>query len=105
MKFDSDRAYDALIRSGDDWADKDAAASILEETKKSVLAKLVNALAGSMAARKSLALADPVYTQHLELMVEARREAIKSKVRYDSAKTLADMRRPRGSLPTRYRLQ
>lgn len=94
MKLDSDRAYDALIKSGDDWADKDAAASLLEETKKSVLAKLKNeADAKTDAARESLALCHADYKAHLDAMTEARRAAIKARVRYDAAKTLAEMRR------------
>jgi hypothetical protein len=94
MKFDSDRAYDALIKTGEDWADKDAAASILEETKKSVLARLKNQSgAKSDAAREAEALCHADYLQHLEVMVEARKAAIKARVRYDSAKTLAEMRR------------
>lgn len=94
MKLDSDRAYDALIKSGDDWADKDAAATLLEETKKSVLAKLKMEAAGkSDAASETIALCHPDYQAHLESMVEARRQAVRARVRYDSAKTLAELRR------------
>lgn len=94
MKFDPDRTYDALIRAGDDWADKEAAASILEETKKSVLAKLKNASGSkSDAAAETVALAHDDYLAHLEIMVEARKAATKARVRYDSAKVLAEMRR------------
>ena len=94
MKLDSDRAYDALIKSGEEWADKDAAASILEETKKSVLARLKNEAKGkSDAASETLALASPEYEEHVTQMVEARRQANKARVRYDSAKVLAEMRR------------
>ena len=94
MKFDSDRAYDALIKSGEDWADKDAAASLLEETKKSMLAKVKNDVPEkSDAAKETIALCHPDYLDHLGLMVEARKAANKAKVRYDSAKTLAEMRR------------
>lgn len=93
-KLDSDRAYDALVKSGEDWADKDAAASLLEETKKTVLAKLKNeAGLKSDAANETVALATDDYRAHLEYMVEARRVANKARVRYDSAKTLAEMRR------------
>lgn len=94
MKLDSDRVYDALVRSGEEWADKDAAASLLEENKNSVLARLKNlSVSKSDAARKDDALCHSDFLEHLELMIEARKVAIKAKVRYDSAKTLAEMRR------------
>lgn len=94
VKLNSDKAYEALIESGDDWADKDAAASLLEETKKSVLARLKNESGEkSDAAKETIALCHEDYMEHLGLMVEARRAANKAKVRYDSAKTLAEMRR------------
>lgn len=94
MKLDSDRAYDALIKSGEDWADKDAAAALLEETKKTLLAKLKNEVeAKSDASKETSALCHPDYAEHLRLMVEARRVANKARVKYDAAKTLAEMRR------------
>ncbi len=93
-KLDSDKAYDALVRSGEDWADKDAAASLLEESRKSVLAKLKNESGEkSDAAKETLALCHSDYREHLGLMIEARREANRARVRYDSAKVLAEMRR------------
>lgn len=94
MKLDSDRVYDALIKSGDDWVERDYAANLLEETKKSVLAKLKNEAKGtSDAARETLALAHPDYLEHIGVMCAARRDANKAKVRYDSAKTLSELRR------------
>ena len=94
QRLNSDRAYESLIQSGEDWADKEAAAAILEETKKSVLARLKNAVGEkSDAAREAQALCHPDYLAHLEVMVEARRAATKARVRYDSAKILAEMRR------------
>lgn len=93
-KLDSDRAYDALVKYGNDWADKNAAADLLEETRKSVLAKFKNASSEkSDAARESVALCHPEYLEHIRLTNEARKEANKARVRYDSAKTLAEMRR------------
>lgn len=92
--LDSDRAYEALVRSGEEWADKDAAANLLEETKKSVLAKLkTEASEKSDAGREMVALAHRDYQAHLEIMVAARRDANKARVRYDSARVLAEMRR------------
>lgn len=96
--FDPDRAYDALVKAGESWADAEAAASLLEETRKSLLAKLMNEAAHSSVAGKEMqALADPSYKEFIEGMVAARRTANKAKVRYDSAKVLAEMRRSQES--------
>lgn len=92
--LNSNKSYLELVKSGEDWADKDAAATLLEETKKSVLAKLKNESGEKTdAAKETVALCHPDYHQHLEIMVEARRQANRAKVKYDSAKTLAEMRR------------
>lgn len=94
-RLDSDRAYEALVRAGDDWADKDAAANLLEEAKKSVLAevKLSSADLKSEAAKESVALASDTYRKHVASMIEARKQANRARVRYDAAKVLAEMRR------------
>lgn len=92
--MDPERIYDQLVKAGEDWADLDAAATLLEETKKSVLAKLMNeAAASSIAGKEMYALADPEYRKHVEGMVTARKQAVRAKVRYDSARVLAELRR------------
>lgn len=91
--FSPELAYDQLIRAGEDWADKQAAADLLEETRKSVLAKLINEAEGSVNAREYKALADPEYKDFVAGMVTARKAANKARVRYDSAKVLAELRR------------
>lgn len=94
MSLNPDKTYDALIRAGEEWADADAAASLLEETRKSILAKLMaENQAASIGAKEMYALADPEYRKHVEGMVSARKAANKARVRYDSAKVLAEMRR------------
>jgi hypothetical protein len=85
--------YDAIVKAGEEWSDLDAAATLLEETKKSVMAKLINEAEGSVNAREYKALADPIYRKHVEGMVTARKQANKARVRYDSAKILAELRR------------
>lgn len=93
-KLNSDLAWERLVQAGEDWADKDAAATLLEETKKSVLAEIkAKAGAKSDAAAETIALCDKGYKEHIKSMVEARRVANRAKVRYDSAKTLAELRR------------
>ena len=94
MSFDADKAYDSIVRAGEDWADKQAAADLLEETRKSVLAKLMLAADGTtQGQREMLALADDEYTNFVTGMVSARKAANKARVRYDSAKVLAELRR------------
>ena len=96
--FDPDRIYRQLAETGEEWADKQAAAELLEETRKTVLAELMNKEQGlSMSARESNALADPVYKLHVTNMVTARKEANRARVRYDSMKVLAEMRRTQES--------
>lgn len=94
MKFDPDKTYASLVKAGEDWADANAAADLLEETKKSVLARLMLKSGGKTNAEKEmLGQADPEYTEFIGGMVEARRTSNKLRVRYDSAKTLAELRR------------
>lgn len=95
--FDPDRIYKQLTECGEEWVDKNAAAELLEETRKTVLAELAAVEHGSMAAKESAALANPAYKLHLTNMVAARKEANRARVRYDSMKVLAEMRRTQES--------
>lgn len=96
--FDPEAIYRRLESAGDDWVDKNAAAEILEETKKTVLAQLMGSeLAGTNAERERKALGDPAYRLHLTNMVTARKEANRARVRYDSVRVLAEMRRTQES--------
>jgi hypothetical protein len=96
-EFDPEATYRKLLQAGEEWADKEAGAAVLEETKKTVLAELKNGFSGSDAERERNALAEPVYKHHITTMVAARKEANRAKVRYDSAKVLAEMRRTQES--------
>ena len=97
--LDADKIYSELIAAGDDWADKDAAAGILEETKRSILAQLTIDRDDSVSRleREQLALAGPVYRGHIIAMCEARKIANKAKVRYQAIQTLAELRRSQES--------
>ena len=93
-----DVIYESIISAGESWADAEAAAAMLEETRKSVLAKCMNESdATSIAAKEMYALADPEYRKFVEGMVQARKAANKARVRYDSAKVLAELRRSQES--------
>lgn len=92
--IDADALARAIAKAGEAWADAEAAAQLLEETKKSVLAKAMNeAPAASIAAKEMLGLASEEYTDFVTGMVKARAAANKARVRYDSAKILAELRR------------
>lgn len=93
MTFDPDRIYHQLAEAGEEWADKEAAAELLEENKKTVLAEIMAGFQGSTAERERNALADAAFKLHLKTMVAARREANRARVRYDSMRVLAEMRR------------
>lgn len=89
--------YERLVTAGDDYADKNAAAEILEETKKVELARLMNGLEGSQAAKEAEALCNPLYCSFLGRMIEARKEANKAKVKYESAKMFAELLRTKAA--------
>ena len=92
--LDPDKVYNSLVRAGEEWADKDSAASLLEETRKSVLAELINQCEGkSHAVKEASALATPEYRLHVTNMVKARRDANIARCRYEAQKMLAELRR------------
>ncbi len=93
--LDPERIYNHLLAAGHDWADRKAAAELLEETKKSVLSKMKTQLGAdkSDAAAETLALCSQEYRTHVASMVEARRLADRAKVLYDSLQALMELRR------------
>lgn len=97
FEFDPDRIRERLSEVGEDWADKDAAASLLEETKKTLLAELMVGLDGSKTDREMKALADPTYRLHITNMVTARKEANRARVRYETGKMWAELKRSQES--------
>lgn len=98
MTFDPEKMYERITAAGEAWADAEAAASLLEETRKTVLAKLMNDAAGtSIAGKEMQALASDDYADFLAGMVKARAAANKARVKYDSAKVLAELRRSQES--------
>lgn len=94
-EFDAETIYGEIVKAGDEWSDKDAAANLLEETKSSVFAHLFNEQDQKLpvSAREHLAKDDPAYRLHITKMVEARRVSNRAKVKFDSVKLLADLRR------------
>jgi len=94
MDHSPDTVKDRLIAVGEEWADKNAAAQLLEETRKTMFAKMCNICsAESIAAKEKFAYAHEEYIAHVELMVEARRVANRARVKFDSAKVWIDLER------------
>lgn len=105
-ELDPRTATNEVTTAGEKWADQDAAASSYEESRKSMLAKITleymaGGVSSSSGTTKSMpvnqaeirALSDPRYEQHLELMVQARKEANRCRVRYDMGKMRLELMR------------
>lgn len=93
-QYDPDRLHQRLVDLGDAWADADAAASLLEETRSSLMAKLfLQADGKSVAEREMKAKANQDMDSHIERMIEARRVATQARVAYDAAKVWVELAR------------
>jgi hypothetical protein len=86
--------HERLRLAGEEWADLDAAATLLEELKKVTLAQIMSQHAGmSNAAAETAALASEAYTEHLGKMTRARNAANKALVKYKSAQMYVELMR------------
>lgn len=91
---DPARFAQSIVARGELWAEADAAASVLEETKGTLLAKLLKQHFSEPAWKAdALAKGDPAYEEHIKAMVDARRLATLAKVRYDGAKAMGEFAR------------
>lgn len=85
-----------LAKRGESWSDMEAAASLMEETKHTMLSQcMADHPEDSNAEAKSKASRDPRYIEHLKKMVEARKEANRAKVAYDTMKAYEGLYRTR----------
>jgi hypothetical protein len=101
--LDPAKLVERVIQAGEDWADAEAAAQSLEDTRKRQLAELTLVYLScprpdgkgtlSAIAAETHALADPKYLAHLDMAVEMRREANKLRVRYDLGKMYIELLR------------
>ena len=92
-RFDPDHLHHRMVKLGEAWADANAEADLLEETKKTVLAELARTASGGVAERKRTALSSTLFKDHLEAMCEARKKANIARVHYDAAKSWVEMSR------------
>jgi hypothetical protein len=66
------------------WVDAEAAASMLEETKSAVLAKMMAGYGDIPVSRSEMNVkASPAWTEHIEKMVQARTQASLLKVQME----------------------
>ena len=87
-----DRLHARIVVLGETWAELDGAASLLEETRKTLLAKLMrDSLMKGQGERETAALAHPDYREHVGKMVAARTAATKARIAYDAARTWIDI--------------
>ena len=92
--MNANELFHKLEEAGADWADKQAAYNILDDTKNAVLAKLMmKSEATSVAAREIEAKASKEYTDHVKATQEAMSAALKAKVHYESMKTWIELKR------------
>lgn len=83
-----------IADQGKAWAEAEAAASLLENSRHSVRAQLAIEYletAGSAKQAEMHAEADSKYTDHLAAMVEARRKANIAKVNFESSKIWSEL--------------
>lgn len=84
--------YRKMVEAGESWAEANYAAELLEETKKTLVSQLsTESGETSISAKEAFALRHPSYKIHVQNMCEARRDANKAKVKYDSLKTWVEV--------------
>ena len=96
--MDPDKIAHELSKRGKAWAELDQAASLLEETKKTVLAQCtLGANGSSQSSRESTALASELYKSHVESMVEARGKANIARIAFDVYRTYVELLRTKAA--------
>jgi hypothetical protein len=91
---DPNEVVSRLTTLGHEWADKESAAALLEETRKSLRSQIaLKFLADTGAANKAEMMAEATdeYTAHVKSMVEARRLANIADVNYSAARIWVDL--------------
>lgn len=96
--IDGNKMYAELLKAGDTWADAKAAYHALDDVTKSVLADVAGGYRETSAQlsrveAEGLALRSKVYKDHLASVSAAHKAFLRSQVRYDSLRTLVELRR------------
>lgn len=95
--FDANAITERLIRAGEDWADKFAAAEALEDAAETMLAKCFLEATGNVEERKARAKCDDQYDRSRKLSRDARHAANRAKVKYDVGKAYVELIRSQES--------
>jgi hypothetical protein len=92
--LDPDKLYEKMVQAGDEWADLQSAANVLEDTRHTVLSRLMQkSQARSVAAQEVEARASVEYEDHVKAAQEAAALALKAKVKYEAIKVWVDLKR------------
>ena len=100
MDFDPIALAQKLLEHGAAWADKNAGADLLEETRRTLRSQIAMKFlpdAGSVAKAEMMAEATVEYIEHVKAMVEARRLANRARAQYDTDRAFIEMIRSQES--------
>lgn len=92
----SDKMYTKLMEVGEAWADLKAAYHALDDSSQSVLADLTMTYRGANDSRveaEMVAKRSQQYKDHLAAVATAHKLYLRAQVRYDSLRTLVELRR------------
>lgn len=92
LSLNPDKIFNKLVTLGDEYADALYAYEMMADTEKSALADLMTRQSGkSNAENETLARASKEFQDRVRYTVELKRDMLKAKVKYDSAKKWADL--------------
>jgi len=93
--LDPEKLFTELEKRGMEWADTDAAYRLLDDCKHSILSEAMADLNSkeSMAMTKAKAERSKKYTDHLQLVGQARKDATVAKVKWISFQAYVDLKR------------
>jgi hypothetical protein len=94
MSLDPNEIHRRFVQLGEDWSDKEAGASLLEETRRSVRAEIMRqSNEKTVAAAEVFAEATIRYKEHIASMVEARRVANRAHVNFKAVQMWVEVTR------------
>ena len=94
MTIDPNEIHRRFVKLGEEWSDKEAAASLLEESRRSVRAEIMRqSNEKTIAAAEAFAEASIRYKEHVISMVEARRAANKAHVNFKAVTVWIELTR------------
>jgi len=94
------KAYQEIIETGNDWADKRSAFNLMDKNRHSVLAKIKLSFVDikSDAAKETAARASNEYQQFLNELAITESDYLHAEVKHFASKTLASLRQTQESL-------